>query len=135
MRSALASTTMGMFVPAGINVVSGRDRNETYTTYDSRFAVNVSRRSDAEVAANLLGRSEEVVHDGSEALRIADRVPHGGANEDDVLDFSANINPACPAASRRYTPMRFRRRDGTPTTDTQNFAGRLPATSIMPSTM
>jgi histidinol-phosphate aminotransferase/threonine-phosphate decarboxylase len=48
-----------------------------------------------------------------ESVRGASRVPHGGSNDPDVLDFSANVNPETPdgvaaayrealAAARRY---------------------------------
>lgn len=35
-----------------------------------------------------------------DAVRDADRVPHGGADEPDVLDFSANVNPRTPPGVR-----------------------------------
>ena len=41
-------------VPAGINVVAETDGDATYETYDARFAVNVNRRSDADLAEELL---------------------------------------------------------------------------------
>jgi adenosylcobinamide-phosphate guanylyltransferase len=40
--------------PTGVNVVADADEETTYVTYDARFAVNVNRQSDAEVAAALL---------------------------------------------------------------------------------
>ena len=40
--------------PAGINVVADTDDDTMYTTYDARFAVNVNRQSDAELAEALL---------------------------------------------------------------------------------
>lgn len=40
--------------PTGINVVSERDAEDTFTTYDARFAVNVNRRADATVAEKLV---------------------------------------------------------------------------------
>ncbi|MFC4553283.1 MULTISPECIES: NTP transferase domain-containing protein [Halorussus] len=43
--------------PTGANVVADADRDTMYTTYDARFAVNVNRRSDAELAAELLSDS------------------------------------------------------------------------------
>jgi adenosylcobinamide-phosphate guanylyltransferase len=39
--------------PAGVNVVSERDAEDTFTTYDARFAVNVNRLADADVAEEL----------------------------------------------------------------------------------
>lgn len=50
-----------------------------------------------------------------EAVRAAERVPHGGSDDPDVLDFSANTNPETPpgvesvyrealAAATRYPP-------------------------------
>lgn len=41
--------------PAGVNVVAETDRETMYETYDARFAVNVNRRSDADLAESLLG--------------------------------------------------------------------------------
>lgn len=35
-----------------------------------------------------------------EAVRDADRVPHGGSDDPDVLDFSANVNPRTPPGVR-----------------------------------
>jgi adenosylcobinamide-phosphate guanylyltransferase len=40
--------------PAGVNVVSGGDTEDTFTTYDARFAVNVNRLGDAAVAEELI---------------------------------------------------------------------------------
>jgi adenosylcobinamide-phosphate guanylyltransferase len=40
--------------PVGVNVVSERDTEETFTTYNTRFAVNVNRLADAHVAEELL---------------------------------------------------------------------------------
>jgi adenosylcobinamide-phosphate guanylyltransferase len=40
--------------PAGVNVVADTDRETTYESYDARFAVNVNRRSDADIAEELL---------------------------------------------------------------------------------
>lgn len=40
--------------PAGINVVADTDDETMYTTYDARFAVNVNRQSDADLAEALL---------------------------------------------------------------------------------
>jgi len=41
--------------PAGINVVADADADTMYETYDARFAVNVNRQSDADLAEALLG--------------------------------------------------------------------------------
>ncbi|MFB6072509.1 MAG: threonine-phosphate decarboxylase CobD [Halobacterium sp.] len=35
-----------------------------------------------------------------DAVRDADRVPHGGSDDPDVLDFSANVNPRTPPGVR-----------------------------------
>jgi adenosylcobinamide-phosphate guanylyltransferase len=40
--------------PAGVNVVAESDHEATYETHDAQFAVNVNRRSDAELAEELL---------------------------------------------------------------------------------
>lgn len=40
--------------PAGVNVVADVGGETTYETYDARFAVNVNRRSDADLAEDLL---------------------------------------------------------------------------------
>jgi adenosylcobinamide-phosphate guanylyltransferase len=40
--------------PAGLNVVSHRQTEDTLMTHDARFAVNVNRLSDAQVAEDLL---------------------------------------------------------------------------------
>jgi adenosylcobinamide-phosphate guanylyltransferase len=40
--------------PTGVNVVSGRDTEGMFTTYDARFAVNVNRLADARVAEELI---------------------------------------------------------------------------------
>jgi adenosylcobinamide-phosphate guanylyltransferase len=40
--------------PAGINVVSEQNTDETFTSYDTRFAVNVNRLADAHIAEELL---------------------------------------------------------------------------------
>ena len=45
--------------PAGINVVADADRDTMYETYDARFAVNVNRRADAELAETLLGSDSD----------------------------------------------------------------------------
>ncbi|USZ69647.1 NTP transferase domain-containing protein [Halorussus salilacus] len=40
--------------PAGINVVAETEEDTMHTTYDARFAVNVNRQSDADLAEALL---------------------------------------------------------------------------------
>jgi adenosylcobinamide-phosphate guanylyltransferase len=40
--------------PTGVNVVADADRETAHETYDARFAVNVNRRADAELAEELL---------------------------------------------------------------------------------
>lgn len=41
-------------VPSGTNIVSDRDTETVYVSYDVRFAVNVNRRADGRVAERLL---------------------------------------------------------------------------------
>lgn len=40
--------------PTGVNVVAETDTETMYTTHDARFAVNVNRQSDADLAEDLL---------------------------------------------------------------------------------
>ncbi|WP_121822059.1 NTP transferase domain-containing protein [Halostella salina] len=40
--------------PTGVNIVGEDERDDVYTTYDARLAVNVNRRGDAAVAEALL---------------------------------------------------------------------------------
>ncbi|WP_209019559.1 NTP transferase domain-containing protein [Halorussus marinus] len=44
--------------PAGINVVADASEETIYETYDARFALNVNRRSDADLAETLLGGAD-----------------------------------------------------------------------------
>jgi len=44
--------------PAGVNVVADGPDETTYETYDARFAVNVNRPSDADLAEALLGGAD-----------------------------------------------------------------------------
>ncbi|WP_435126814.1 threonine-phosphate decarboxylase CobD [Halobaculum sp. D14] len=42
-----------------------------------------------------------------DAVRDAARVPHGGADDPDVLDFSANVNPRTPPGTREVYEAAF----------------------------
>jgi threonine-phosphate decarboxylase len=42
-----------------------------------------------------------------DALRRVDRVPHGGADDPDVLDLSANVNPEVPEGTREVYEAAF----------------------------
>jgi adenosylcobinamide-phosphate guanylyltransferase len=45
--------------PTGVNVVAESEEDTMYETYDARLAVNVNRRSDAELATDLATESSE----------------------------------------------------------------------------
>ncbi|WP_244605307.1 NTP transferase domain-containing protein [Halorussus halobius] len=61
LKRALGASTDATFerdgrelAPAGVNVVADTDTETMYETYDARFAVNVNRPSDADLAEALL---------------------------------------------------------------------------------
>lgn len=51
---ASVDTAVGDLAPSGCNVVAETDTERTYVSYDARLAVNVNRRSDADLAEALL---------------------------------------------------------------------------------